>query len=75
MYRVEAVGLSLSNETCRYFVNKCFIKVRIYKSFCTLCDRYNCDYLSYTTFRFHLIEFQLNTDFPSQFRVFYRKIT
>ena len=28
-----------------------------------------------TTFRFYLINFQLNTDFPSRFCVFYRKIT
>ena len=40
-----------------------------------MCDTYNCDYLKYSTFRFNLIHFQLNTDFPSQFCVFYRKIT
>ena len=28
---------------------------------------------AYTTFRFYLIDFQLNTDLPSQFCVFYRK--
>ena len=28
---------------------------------------FNCDYLPHTTFRFYLIHFQLNTDFPSQF--------
>ena len=38
-------------------------------------DTYNCDYLLHTTFRFYLIYFQLNTDCPSQFYVFYRKIT
>ena len=37
-----------------------------------MCDTYNCDYLRHSTFRFKLIDFQLNTDFPSQF---YRKIT
>ena len=25
-------------------------------------DTYSCDYLKYTTFRFNLIDFQLNTD-------------
>ena len=38
-----------------------------------MCDTYNCDYLRYSTFRFNLIDFQLNTEFPSQFCVFYRK--
>ena len=40
-------------------------------------DTYNCDYLKHTTFRFNLIDFQLNrpTDFPFHFCVFYRKIT
>ena len=38
-----------------------------------MCDTYNCDYLKHSTFRFNLIDFQLNTDFPSQFCVFYRK--
>ena len=32
-----------------------------------MCDTYNCDYLNHNTFRFNLIVFQLNTDFPSQF--------
>ena len=40
-----------------------------------MCDTYNCDYLKHSTFRFNLIEFLLNTDFPFQFCVFYRKIT
>ena len=30
-------------------------------------------YLTHTTFRFYLLDFQLNTDFPSQFRVFHGK--
>ena len=38
-------------------------------------DTYNCDYLKHNTFRFNLIDFQLNTDFPSQFCVFYRSFT
>ena len=37
-------------------------------------DMYNCDYLKHSIFRFNLIDFQLNTDFTSQFCVFYRKI-
>ena len=40
-----------------------------------MCDTYNCDYLKHSTLRFNLIDFQLNADFPSQFCVFYRKIT
>ena len=32
-----------------------------------MCDTYNCDYLKHSTFRFNLIDSQLNTDFPSQF--------
>ena len=35
-----------------------------------MCDTYNCDYLKHSTLRFNLIDFQLNTDFPSQFCVF-----
>ena len=31
-----------------------------------MCDTYNCDYLKHSTLRFNLIDFQLNTDFPSQ---------
>ena len=34
-----------------------------------MCDTYNCDYLKHSTFRFNLIDFQLNIDFPSQFCV------
>ena len=40
-----------------------------------MCDTYNCDYLKHNTFRFNLIDFQLNTDFRFQFCVFYSKIT
>ena len=39
-----------------------------------MCDTYSCDYLQRSTFRFNLIDFQFNADFPSQFCVFYRKI-
>ena len=35
-----------------------------------MCDTYYCDYLKHITLRFNLIDFQLNTDFPSQFCVF-----
>ena len=38
-------------------------------------DAYTCDYLKHRPFCFDLIDFQLNTDFPSQFCVFYPKIT
>ena len=40
-----------------------------------MCNTYNSDYLKHNTFLLNLIDFQLNTDFPSQFCVFYRKIT
>ena len=36
-----------------------------------MCDTYNCDYLKHSTFRFNLIDFQLNTDFSSQFCMFF----
>ena len=32
-----------------------------------MCDTYNCGYLKHSTLRFNLIDFQLNTDLPSQF--------
>ena len=42
-----------------------------------MCDRYHCAYLPHITFRFDLINYQLNTDFPTctQFCIFHRKIT
>ena len=40
-----------------------------------MCDTYYCDFLKNSTFRLNLIDIQLNTDFPSQFCVFYSKIT
>ena len=30
-----------------------------------MCDTYNYDYLKHSAFRFNLIDFQLETDFPS----------
>ena len=39
-----------------------------------MCDTYNCDYLKHGTFRLNLIDFQLNTDFPSQFAFFTVKL-
>ena len=35
-----------------------------------ICETYNCDYLKNITFRFYLIDFQLNTDFPFQILCF-----
>ena len=35
-----------------------------------MCDIYNCDYLKHSKIRFNLIDFQLNTYFPSQFCAF-----
>ena len=56
------------------FSNYCSIKVRIYKIILHICDTYNCDYLQDTTFRFYLIDFQFNADFPFQLCVFYSQI-
>ena len=58
-----------------YFVNNCLIEAPILKILLHMCDTYTCGYLKHSTFCFNLIDFQLNTDFPSQFCVFYRKIT
>ena len=33
-----------------------------------------CDYLPHTTFHFYPIDFQINTDFPSQFCIFSVKL-
>ena len=33
-------------------------------------DTYTCGYLKHSTFRFNLIDFQLNTNFPSQYALF-----
>ena len=41
------------------------------KNLLHMCDTYNCDYLQHSTFRFNLINFQLNTDFFSQFCIFF----
>ena len=38
-----------------------------------MCDTYDCDYLKHSTFRFNLIDFQSNADFPSQFCIFSKK--
>ena len=38
-----------------------------------MCDTYNCDYMKHSTFRFNLIDFQLNTDLA--ILRFYREIT
>ena len=40
-----------------------------------MCDTYNCDYLQHSAFRFNLIDFQLNTDFPSQLGGFFFTVT
>ena len=56
---------------CQYLLNwSSNVKILL-----PISDKYNCDYLKHSTFRFNLIDIQLNTDFPSQFYVFYRKIT
>ena len=68
-------NLGQYRENFKYFVNNFLIEARIQKILLHMCDTYNCDYLKHSTLRFNLIVFQLNTDFPSQFYVFYRKIT
>ena len=40
-----------------------------------MCVMYHCDYMLHTKLCFYLINFQLNTDFPSEFCIFYHKIT
>ena len=35
-----------------------------------MCATYNCEYLKHGKFHFNLIDFQLNTDFPSILRFF-----
>ena len=57
------------------FFNNCLIEAQIWKILLHMCDTYNCNYLKHSTFRFNLIDFQLHTDFPSQYCIFYRKIT
>ena len=52
-----------------YFVNTCLIEVRILKLFCTCVT--HIIVIIYSTANFvNLIDFQLNTDFPSQFSFF-----
>ena len=88
IYSQEAVGLKSSDYTLKttIFVNN-YVKFWTIswkfdilsssnlKFLLHLCDTYNCDYLQHSTFRFYLINFQLNTDYPSQFCGVYRKIT
>ena len=50
-------------------------KLDTYRRITHMCGTCICDYLKHSIFRFNLLNFQLNTDFPSQFFVFYRKIT
>ena len=91
IYRDEAVGLKSCKYTWKItiFVKMCNLgQYRENLIFCQLlnwslnlefllhmCDTYNCDYLKHSTFCFNFINFQLNTDFPSQFCVFYLQIT
>ena len=91
IYRVEAVGLSISNNTLKItiFVNiwnlgQCnenlifcqyVLKCSNLKILLHTCDTYNCDYLPHITIRFYYFNFQLNINFSFKFWVFYRKIT
>ena len=88
LYREEIVGLKTSNYILEFLWIckiwgilwkfdilsitahlKCESKTLLH----IVCDTYNCDCLPHTTFRFCFIDFQLNTDFPSQFWIFYVK--
>ena len=56
---------------CQYLLNwNSNLKILLH-----MCDTYTCGYLKHGTFHFNLLNFQLNTDFPSQFCIFYCKIT
>ena len=52
-----------------------FKKFEFKNPFLHICDTHICVYLPHTTFRFFLINFQLNTDFPFEFCAFHSKIT
>ena len=72
---LNLINNKISSKNQSYVtVNICLIKFQISKSFSTYVP-YNCIYLRHTTFRFYLIDFQLNTDSSSQLCVFYRKIS
>ena len=91
IYRDEAVGLKSCKYTWKSMIFVKMWNLGQYREnliFCQLlnwssnlkillhkCDTYNCDYLKHSTFCFNSIDFQLNTDFPYQFCIFYRKIT
>ena len=58
--------ISSKSQICQ----KCHLR-----PYCIQPSKYHCDYLPHTTFRFYLIYFQLNADFPSQLILrFYPKI-
>ena len=54
-----------------YFVNNCLITVWILKSCYTYVTHLIVIFCRTTTFRFYIIDFQLNADLPFQFSVFY----
>ena len=80
IYRDEAVGLKICKYSWKnlifvkmwnlgqYHENLIFCQLFNWSSnlkiLLHMCDTYNCDYLKHSTFRFNLIDFQLNTDFP-----------
>ena len=56
---------------CQYLLNESSnLKILLHMG-----DTYNCNYLPHNPIVFNLIEFRLNTDFLSQFYVFYRELT
>ena len=84
IYRDEALGLKSCKYTWKITIFVKMWNLGQYRAFCQwllnwssylifflhMCDIYDCDYLKHSTFRFNLIDFQLNTDYPSQFCVF-----
>ena len=88
IYRNKAVGLKSCKYTWKITIFVKMWNLRQYREnliFCQyllnwssnlkillhMCDTYDCDYPKHS----NLIDFQLNTDFPSQLCIFYRKIT
>ena len=52
-----------------YFVNNCLIQLESKKSFAHVWHVYNCDYLRHSSFRFTLIDFQLNRAYRFPFPI------
>ena len=77
--RDKAVGLKSCKYTLKNYDSCEYVKFGAiswkFDILSITCVTYDCDYLQHSTFRFNVIDFQLNTDFPSQYCLFYSKIT